>query len=304
MFFLSFFRIIKFSFQDVYRNIWLSLVTVTILVLALFSINMLLVVKVVGDTAIKAVEERIDISLYLKPDSKESDIETLRMNISNNANVSEVIYVSKAEALEIFREKHKDNPEILQALRELGKNPLTPSLIIKPKSGGSTDVLINDLNKLDNDIVESKDFTDHKTMIKKIKAITAKVSDIGIFVSSIFVFTTLLVVFNSIRVSIYTHRKEITIKRLVGASHAFVYLPFIFSGIIYSILGVGIIMAIFFPFLSILQPYLETFFIGYNINIIEFFKTNIFYIFGIQLLGVAAINIIASWMAVSKYAKV
>ena len=57
MFLLSFFRAIKFSLQDISRNMWLSLVTIIILVLALFTINILLVVKVVGDTAINAVKE-------------------------------------------------------------------------------------------------------------------------------------------------------------------------------------------------------------------------------------------------------
>ena len=63
--FLSFIRIIKFSFQDIFRNIWLSIVTVIILILALFSINMLLVVKVVGQTAVDVIKEKIDINLFL-----------------------------------------------------------------------------------------------------------------------------------------------------------------------------------------------------------------------------------------------
>ena len=75
---LSFLRIIKFSFQDIVRNIWLSIVTITILLLALFSINTLLTVRVVSDNAVNAVKEKIDISLYLKPEATESDIAALR----------------------------------------------------------------------------------------------------------------------------------------------------------------------------------------------------------------------------------
>ena len=59
--FLYFIRIIKFSLQDIGRNIWLSLVTIIILVLALFTVNMLLVVKVIGDTAVNAIKEKIDV---------------------------------------------------------------------------------------------------------------------------------------------------------------------------------------------------------------------------------------------------
>ena len=57
---LSFFRIIKFSFQDIVRNIWLSIVTITILILALFSMNMLFTVKLVSENAVTAVKDKIN----------------------------------------------------------------------------------------------------------------------------------------------------------------------------------------------------------------------------------------------------
>ncbi|MBU4375751.1 hypothetical protein KKH38_04575 [Patescibacteria group bacterium] len=63
MFLLSFFRVIKFSFQDIGRNIWLSVITITILILALFSVNMLLTVNMISNSAIEAVKEKIDVIL-------------------------------------------------------------------------------------------------------------------------------------------------------------------------------------------------------------------------------------------------
>jgi len=304
MFFLSFIRVVKFSLQDLVRNIWLSIVTITILILALFSINMLLVVKNVGQAAVNVVEEKLDISLYIKADAPEDKILALKTQISDYQQVKDVVYVSKAEALESFRENNKNNPEILQALRELGKNPLTPSLIIKPNSIEIIDELINKLNKIENEIIESRNFTDHKSMLGKINSITNKVGNVGMFVSLVFIFTALLVVFNAIRIAIYTHRREITIMKLVGASNYFTYMPFLLSGIVYALIGVLVIILIFYPFLSLLQPYLEAFFLGYNINIISYFNENFIKIFGLQFLGIAAINMIASYFAVRKYAKV
>lgn len=297
-------RIIKFSIQDIFRNIWLSIVTVTIIILALFSVNVLLVVQVISNAAISAVKEKIDINLYLKSDSGEEKIMALKVKVSNMSNVKEVKYISKAEALEFFRKKNEDNPEIMQALRELGTNPLTPSLVIRPKNTELVNELINELNRIDDDIIESRNFTDHKLMLSKINSITDKASKVGIFVSIIFVLITLLVVYNSIRVSIYTHRREIAIKRLVGASNSFIYLPFLFSSLFYSLVGVIVVVIVFYPFLSLLQPYLDTFFIGFDINIISYFNENFIKVFGLQFIGVAIINILASLVAVRKYAKV
>ncbi|MCU0679284.1 MAG: permease-like cell division protein FtsX [Planctomycetes bacterium] len=301
---LSFARVIKFSFQDIFRNIWLSLVTIIILILALFSINMLLVVKVIGETAVNAIKEKIDINLFLKAGSEEEKIAVLKEKISGFGEVKEVIYVSQAQALESFKINHQDNPEILEALRELGKNPLTPSLVIKPNNLDTFDNLINRLNAMNEDIIESRNFTNYKLMLEKINSITGKVSEAGIFLSSIFVFITVLVIYNSVRVAIYTHRREIMIMRLVGASHWFIQTPYLLSSVIYTLIGVMAIVAIFYPFLSLLNPYLETFFVGYNVNLMTYFYDHAWQIFGLQFLGASLINVIASLLAVRKYSRV
>ena len=304
MFLVSLYRIIKFSLQDITRNIWLSLITIIILVLALFSINMLLVVKVVGSAAVNAVKNKVDVSIYLKPDASEKDINNLKAQVSGLSGVKEVTYISKDDALEIFKTQNNDNPEVLEALRELGKNPLTPSLVITPSDIDSTASLINDLNKIQSDTIDSKNFTDHKALLEKINAITDRVTKAGLALAIIFILITLMVIFNSSRVAIYTHNTEISIMRLVGASDPFIYWPFLFSGLFYAMAGVVFVILVFYPFLSLLQPCLEAFFVGYNINIINYFNDHFLLIFGLEFLGIALINILAAWWAARRYAQV
>ncbi len=301
---LSLYRIIKFSLQDVGRNVWLSIATITILLLALFSINILMTVSVISDSAAKAVQEKVDISLYLKSEAPESEIFALRDSIASSERVKEVVYISREQALADFREKYKNNQEILAALKELGRNPLSPSLIIIPQGLEGADMLVNELKALEAPIIESRDFSDNTVVLEKINNITKRVNEIGLFVIAIFILTSLLVVYNTVRVAIYTHRQEIEIMRLVGASNAFVYLPYVFSALIYAVVSTIIIILIFYPFLSVLQPYLEVFFMGYNVNILAYFVDNFVWIFGLQFLAVLFINALASIFAVSRYAKV
>lgn len=301
---LSFYRIIKFSFQDIARNFWLAAATITILILSLLSVNILMVVRVISENASVAVQEKIDISLYLKPDVPEEQIIQLKNNISNFEKVSSVVYISKEEALQDFRSKYENNQEVLAALKELGQNPLSPSLIIRPNNFKEADLLINELRVIDDPIIESRDFSDNTMVLNKIDNITRRVNDIGLVIITIFILTSLLVVYNTVRVAIYTHRQEIEIMRLVGASSAFIYMPYIFSALMYSLISVAIIIAIFYPFLSLLQPYLEIFFMGYNVNILSYFIANFATIFGLQFLGILLINALASLFAVSRYTKV
>jgi cell division transport system permease protein len=300
----SFSRAVKFSLQDVGRNVWLSVVTVLILILALFSINLLLVVQVISRAAIDTVRDRIDVSLYLKTETPESDILSLRAKISALDNIREVVYVSKQQALEDFQAKHKNNPDIMEALRELETNPLSPSLIIRPKDVGHYDSLIAELNKISDPIIESRNFDDHKLMLEKINSITNKVSQAGFVVSLLFIFITLLVLYNTVRVAIYTHRAEIGIMRLVGASDWFIRAPFIISSLIYTLIGLVLTTVLFYFFLTLLQPYFETFFMNYDFNIINYFQSNFWQFIALEFFGAAFINVVASLVAVKKYSNV
>lgn len=301
---LSLYRIIKFSFQDIARNIWLTIVTITILLLALFSINTLITVRLISDNAVSAIKEKIDISLYIKAETPEADIMALKNKITTSSKVKNVVYVSKQLALDNFREKYKNNQAVLLALKELGRNPLSPSLTIIPANFEESASLINELRVLDNPIIESRDFSDNTAILGKINSITKRVNEIGLFIIGLFVATSLLVVYNAIRVAIYTHRQEIEIMRLVGASNFFIYMPYMVSALVYAIFSILIVISVFYPFLTILQPYLEVFFMGYNVNILTYFVDNFWFIFGSQFLVILVINIIASLFAVRKYARV
>ncbi|MDD4412656.1 MAG: permease-like cell division protein FtsX [Patescibacteria group bacterium] len=303
-FFLSVSRIIKFSFQDIFRNIWLSVVTIMILILTLFSVNLLLAVKAISAAAVDTIKNKIDISLYLKTDAPIEKVTALKTKLLNLPNVGEVIYVSQEEALMKFQEANRKDPKIAQALRELTKNPLAPSLIIRPKSAEDFEPLIGELNRVDDAIIESRDFDNYKIMLEKIDAITKKVSEAGLLVSAIFILITLMVIYNTSRVAIYTHRNEIGIMRLVGASNTFIKAPFLISSMIYTLFSLTVVVVSFYLFLNLLQPYLETFFSGYNFNILAYFSNNFARIFGFEFFVAAAVNLLASWLAVSKYSNV
>ncbi len=302
--FSSFLRVLKFSLQDISRNIWLSVITITILILAMFSINTLILTKTISANAIDAIKNKINISLYLTSNASETEIFYLKDKVMAMDKVKDVKYISKQEALDSFRANNENNEEILQALTELGQNPLSPSLIISPKNADEVADLIEELKVLDSEIIESRDFADNSLILERINNITNRINDIAIIIIAVFIITSLLVIYNSIKVAIYTHKKEIEIMRLVGASNIFIHAPYLISSLIYTLVASLIIIGITFPLLSIAQPYLEVFFVGYNINVVNYFSSHFLLIFGLQFLGIAIINMVASYLAVRKYSKI
>lgn len=302
--FTSTLRVIKFSFQDFFRNFWLSFVTLTILILALFSINLLIIFNIVAKSAIASIENKININIYFKPAIPEDQIKNVQRYLESLNQVKEVGFISKEQALENFKAKHIDNPKILESLEQIENNPLGASLVITAKDTADYPVILDDLKdpQYDN-LIESKDFDDHKLVIDRITGITDKVSTGVAVVAFIFSLISILIIFNAIRMAIYTHREEIIAMKLMGATNWFIRSPFLLQGVIFSILAVLITIIIIYPLLGFVQPYLNLL-LESNFNIVNYFNQNFVFIFGLELIGAIIINLLSSYWAVNRYVRV
>ena len=65
-------RSIWFAIQSFWRNIWLSLATIFIISLTFMSINFLVAINAISDSAILAIKDRVDVSIYFKPEVRDS----------------------------------------------------------------------------------------------------------------------------------------------------------------------------------------------------------------------------------------
>lgn len=298
-------RIIKFAAQDFWRNIWLSVITITILVMALFSVNFLIVFNLIADNVISAVHEKIDVSIYFVPEATAGEVSNVKSSLDKLVEVKEIKYISPEEALQKFQEEHAEDPDILESLEQIEGNPLGAALVVKAKRLDDYPKILDEVNKPEyQNIIQDKNFEDHKAIIGKINNITEKVETVGLIVIAVFILIAIVIVFNTIKIAIYTHRGEIEIKRLVGATNWFISAPFIVEGIFYSLIACLLIIAIIYPLIGILDPYLIKFFEGLDFSVLNYFNEHFFAIFGLQLVLVIILNVISSSLAIGKYLRV
>ena len=94
--------------------------------------------KLIGDLGTgvwaKPMTEQFDIVVYFKKDVLTEKILNIKEELLKISNVKYVKYVSSDEALDNFREKHKNDKQLLQSLDELGDNPFLASLNINLKT--------------------------------------------------------------------------------------------------------------------------------------------------------------------------
>lgn len=303
--FVSFYRLIKFAFQDFWRNKWLSLVTIVILILTFLTISFLIIFNITASKSINLIQDKIDVSVYFKEDVPEEKITQSQFQLLSLASTKNIRYVSSEQALENFKIKHSDNKKLIDILGALDGNPLGASLIITAKNVEGYSQIIDVLNSDDfKDIIQNTqtDFNDYRQVVDKISLITNKVKKIGVIASIVFALITLLIVFYTIKIAIYTHKDEIAIMKLVGAGNLFIKAPFLIESIFFAVIASLLSVAILYPILKFISPHLE-FFIGSDFNILTYFKANILAIMGWQLLGAILLNLISSSMALGKYLK-
>lgn len=305
MFIHSLSRGLLFALQSFWRNIWLSLATVFIVFLALVSVNFLLMINVVTDTAVGAVKDRVDVSVYFKPEVKESRIAEVKTKLEGLAQVKEIVYKSPEDNLASFSERHSSDEKIQETLKELSGNPMGATLVIRAKNLEDYPGILENLNDpAVAELIEEKNYDDNQLVIDRINQISANVKNIIMAISLIFIIIAILIVFNTVRVAIFTHQNEIAIMKLVGAGNWFIRFPFIFETILAGLLAVLASVIFLYPILSFTQAYFSSFFGGASFDLIGYFNNNFLVIFGAEIIAIVILNSISALVAISKYLNV
>jgi len=301
---LAFWRIIKFAFQDMGRNIGMSFMTIFILILMLLSINMLMAVDRLTQESVSLVKDQINVSIYVVPDAKEDDVKKVRDYINSFPEVINVDLISKEKVLESFQTRHELSPEIAEALKELGENPFGPTIVVKTREPGDYKKIISALDVPEFDpMIEAKSFDGHEEAITRLQNITNRIERMGLGLSVIFAVISFLIIFHTIRVAIYTQRIEISIKRLVGASSWFIRGPYLVESVIYSFVSVAVTFALVFFALRWVDPYLGVVFPN-GFSLTNYYKSSILFLVGIQLFAVIVLTVLTSMLAMRRQLKV
>lgn len=296
-------RIIKAGFINFWRNGWVSIATVLIMLITLFVIGSLVFLNVLFTSTIARLQEKVDISVYFKTDALESDIAALKEKMLKLQEVQDIEYITKEESLTRFKERHKDNNLINQSLLELNDNPLGASFNIRAKNPNQYESINRFLESGNFDgVIDKVNYRQNKLVIERLSKILDSAKRIGFAVTIFMVLIAMLVSFNTIRLAIYTSREEISIMRLVGASNNYIRGPFIVEGMLYGIFAAVITMFILYPLTFWLAPKAMSFF-GPP-NIFGYYLSNFFEIFALLLFTGILLGGISSVVAVRRHLKI
>ena len=298
-------RIIRSGFVNFWRNGFVSLASVVMMVVTLFVIGALLFLGAVFRASLENIKSKVDVNVYFVTDASEESILSMQTAIRALPEVAEVEYISRDEALTRFRVRHEEDQLTLQALDELGENPLGASLSIRAKETSQYESIAA---FLENDsaisvggapIVDKVNYFQNKVAIDKLTKIIDSAKTFGIAVTLILAIASILITLNTVRLAIYTAREEIAVMRLVGASNWYIRGPFLVEGFMYGIVAAIATLIIFYPLTLWLGPVTKNFF-G-DINIFHYYLAEFGRIAVILLSSGVLLGAASSYLAVMKY---
>ncbi len=308
MFWVNTKRIIRSGFFNFSRNTFVSLSSVLVMVITLSTIGGLIFLSAILNTSLEEIRNKVDVNVYFVTVAPEDDILALRSTLEKLPEVESVSYTSREQALDDFRVRHENDAFTLQALDELGENPLGASLNIKAKDPsqyqGISDYLESDppIGADGSAIVDKVNYYQNKTAIDNLTRIINAADRFGTLFSLVLVIVSILITLNTIRLAIFISREEIAVMRLVGASSRYIRGPFVVVGILYGAVAGVVTLLVFYPITYWIGGATETFFIG--LNLFEYYTSNFGQIFLIIVSSGIAIGAISSYLAVRKYLRI
>ena len=245
---------------------------------------------------VKTLRLEQGLQAFIEDKTTDDEVEYMKDELSLIEGVSEVQYMSKAEAFEDAKDEFKDQDYFLYGLENLDIFPA--SFIVKFEN-------IEDVDNIKAQVEKVEGIYKVKYNASTIEAVISisKVANYFLLgVGSVLLVVSIFIISNTIKLAVYSNKREIMIMRYIGAKNSFIVKPFIVEGAI-----MGVVSALI-SFIIISVVYVYTYVAlnsSYALGVFKFIPySSIWYqILGVYLILGLFIGIFGSAISLKKYLK-
>jgi cell division transport system permease protein len=231
----------------------LSTLAITSVVLSL-SVFLLLILENVQDVVL-AGKGRIQLSIYLRDTISRMEKDELIQLLKVDSTVSKVTERSKEEAINVFRKELGSYSFVLDGFEH--ENPLPASLEVDFHPGVVHSGLLEMYREKFSGMRGVELVQYDRTFADKLASLANYIRGVVALLIPLLLVTAGFVIWMTTRLAIHSHRREIEVKRLVGAPSWYIWSPFATEGaalgLVGSIVSLFIIYCITSACISLLQ---------------------------------------------------
>ena len=301
-------RVLTGGAKNFARGGAVSAATVLIMTVTLAIIGSLIFLSALLSYTLNSIKDKVDVSVYFVTTASESDILAVKGQLEKLPQVAAVTYTSATDALTAFRARHANDQLTLQALDQLGGNPLDASLEVRAKDPTQYESIVNFLeaspvlSTSGTSIVDRINYAQNKDVIDRLSVTIKATRDIGLAVVLLFALASILIAFATIRLAIYTAKDEIGVMRLMGASNAYIQGPFVVAGVITGVASALMVLITLWPATWYAGAKTALWLGGFDLA--AYYGGHFLLIFGILMVSGIALGAVASVLAIHKYLQV
>lgn len=237
---ITFGRIVHTGIVNFIRNASLAIAAIAVMVITLTIVLFSIITNATLTNTINDISSKIDVSVFLKDSTSESQGENLAAQLRQQPNVESVRYLSKEDSLKRYIEQNADN-ETLATAASLANNPIPATIIIKPRELNKIQDVKDFLTQKSNAELQTEGSPsysgDRQKAIENISHAADILQRIGLAGIVVFAIVSALIIFNTIQMAIFNRRDEIKIMRLLGAGTWYIRGPFVVESAIYGLLS-------------------------------------------------------------------
>lgn len=285
---------IEYAKRNIRRTPFQAIAACMVMFLTFFALLSFILVAAGSQTALRYFESKPQVIAFFKEGTTNQDVEAIENALSYEPRVTKTKFVSKEEALMIYRERNKNDPALLELVTA---NILPASLEISTQTPQDLSPIAEILKREPaiSEVIVPEDVVETLTSITSIIRIVG-----GTVVGFLMIFATLIVLM-IIGFKLRLRRDEIEIMKLVGASSSFIRNPFILEGIFYGVAGATVAWVSVYLLLWYLTPFLQ----GYlgEVQLLPVDPLLMIILLLISLLVATIVGSLGSFGAVRRYLK-
>ena len=219
------------ALQNIWRNSWMSVASISSVVAVLVIIGIILIFMMNIQYLANMVEDTIELKAFLDIDIEQDEINEIKTQLKANKKIDTIVFESKDEALEKFSEQIGERKDLISGLKE--NNPLQNAFIMTIKDP-------NEANEIAKSITAIKGVEEVKygeEIVDKVLQSTKFVRTFTIVITIILAIVSVFIISNTIKLTVFSRKREINIMKYIGATNWYVRWPFIIEGAILGLIG-------------------------------------------------------------------
>lgn len=292
-------------FTSVRRTPYQSLASFLILFFTLFLSLFFFNLTSFFNGILSYVETKPQVTVYFQNQTKESEIFKIKQTVESSGKALSVKYISKQDALKIYRELNKNNPLLLEMVTA---DILPASLEIFASKPSYLLEIAEYLKKQPgiDEVVFQKD------IVTKLLDLTSVLRRVSLFVFFFLIIITFIVLMTTTAFKIALKKDEIELLRFLGASTFYIRKPFLFEGVLFGFTSGSLAFAFFYLIFLYFYPFLSSYLSGipalpfYNLETVKLFVwppsiNFIIFSYILTVLFGIAIGFIGNFFSTSKY---